>query len=227
MSYRVGFEGKALVQLNGLPPGAFDAMVERVVDLVDAPWDADLMDARGNGLPAGRFRPGPWASLVSRGPGARPPGLGRPMTGRVASDDLFHDCGLGVGIMLHVPPGPLGQVALDTQVGVTVGVVRAEPVAEEQHTVDLLRTDGEHVQVDIGVGALEPPARLEVSDLNRSPGKLGQVVMRGPTTGPDKLQRVSDEPLDLVQRLHSLLPLLIDIPPSRFVIQPIVVASPV
>lgn len=48
MSYRVGFEGKALVQLNGLPPGAFDAMVERVVDLVDAPWDADLMDARGN-----------------------------------------------------------------------------------------------------------------------------------------------------------------------------------
>lgn len=48
MSYRVGFEGKALVQLNGLPPEAFDTMVERVVDLVDAPWDADLMDARGS-----------------------------------------------------------------------------------------------------------------------------------------------------------------------------------
>jgi hypothetical protein len=48
MSYRVGFEGKALVQLNGLPPEAFDAMVERVVDLVDAPWDADLLDARGS-----------------------------------------------------------------------------------------------------------------------------------------------------------------------------------
>lgn len=48
MSYHVGFEGKALIQLNGLPPEAFDAMVERVVDLVDAPWDADLMDARGS-----------------------------------------------------------------------------------------------------------------------------------------------------------------------------------
>lgn len=45
MSYSVGFEGKALVQLNGLPPDAFDALVERVVDLVDAPWDADLMYA--------------------------------------------------------------------------------------------------------------------------------------------------------------------------------------
>lgn len=45
MSCRVGFEGKALVQFNGLPPGAFDAMAGRVVDLVDAPWDADLMDA--------------------------------------------------------------------------------------------------------------------------------------------------------------------------------------
>ena len=48
MSYSVGFEAKALVQLNGLPSGAFEALVERVVDLVDAPWDADLMDARGN-----------------------------------------------------------------------------------------------------------------------------------------------------------------------------------
>jgi hypothetical protein len=48
MSYRVGFEGNALVQLIGLPPEAFDAMIERVVDLVDAPWDADLMDARGS-----------------------------------------------------------------------------------------------------------------------------------------------------------------------------------
>jgi len=38
VSYRVRFEGAALVQLNGLPAAAFDAMVERVVDLVDEPW---------------------------------------------------------------------------------------------------------------------------------------------------------------------------------------------
>lgn len=48
MSYSVGFEGKALIQLSGMPPDAFDAMVERVVDLVDAPWDADMMDPRGD-----------------------------------------------------------------------------------------------------------------------------------------------------------------------------------
>jgi hypothetical protein len=48
VSYRVAFEGKALVQLNGLPLDAFDALVERVVDLVDSPWDADLMSAGGD-----------------------------------------------------------------------------------------------------------------------------------------------------------------------------------
>jgi len=40
--------GTGLVQLSGMPPDAFDAMVERVVGLVDAPWDADLLDARGD-----------------------------------------------------------------------------------------------------------------------------------------------------------------------------------
>src|SRR4029079_288662 len=51
---------------------------------------------------------GPWAH--GQLAGARP----RPVPGR-ASDDLFHDRGLGVGIVLHVPPGPLGQVAFDLQ----------------------------------------------------------------------------------------------------------------
>jgi hypothetical protein len=31
------------VQVNGLPSAAFDALVERVVALVQEPWDADLM----------------------------------------------------------------------------------------------------------------------------------------------------------------------------------------
>jgi hypothetical protein len=43
MTYRAEFEGAALVQLNGLPSAAFDALAERVVALVQGPWDADLM----------------------------------------------------------------------------------------------------------------------------------------------------------------------------------------
>jgi hypothetical protein len=43
MTYRVEFEGPALVQLNGLPSVAFDALVERVVALAEEPWDAELL----------------------------------------------------------------------------------------------------------------------------------------------------------------------------------------
>jgi hypothetical protein len=43
VSYSVRFEAAALIQLNGLPAEAFDALVERVVDLVDAPWDASVL----------------------------------------------------------------------------------------------------------------------------------------------------------------------------------------
>ncbi|NEA35524.1 hypothetical protein [Streptomyces sp. SID13031] len=34
------FHAAALAQLDGLPPEAFDALVDQVVKLVDAPWDA-------------------------------------------------------------------------------------------------------------------------------------------------------------------------------------------
>jgi hypothetical protein len=43
VSYQLRFEGAALVQLHGIAPQAFDALVERVRDLVDAPWDAAVM----------------------------------------------------------------------------------------------------------------------------------------------------------------------------------------
>ena len=43
MTYRVWFDGEALVQLHGLPAEAFDALFTRVVELVDAPWDARVM----------------------------------------------------------------------------------------------------------------------------------------------------------------------------------------
>ena len=42
MTYRIEFEGAALVQLNGLPSAVFDALVQRLVALVEEPWDADL-----------------------------------------------------------------------------------------------------------------------------------------------------------------------------------------
>jgi hypothetical protein len=43
VSYRVRFEGAALVQLNGLPGAAFDALLQRAVDLVEEAWDATVM----------------------------------------------------------------------------------------------------------------------------------------------------------------------------------------
>jgi hypothetical protein len=43
VTYRVRFEAYALVQLHGLPSEAFDALLDRVVELVDEPWDAVVM----------------------------------------------------------------------------------------------------------------------------------------------------------------------------------------
>ena len=48
MTYRAEFEGYALTQLKGLPQAAFDALVERVADLVREPWDADLITVGGD-----------------------------------------------------------------------------------------------------------------------------------------------------------------------------------
>jgi hypothetical protein len=48
VNYRAEFEGPALTQLIGLPQAAFDALVERVADLVRQPWDADLMTPGGD-----------------------------------------------------------------------------------------------------------------------------------------------------------------------------------
>ena len=43
MTYQVRFEAYALVQLHGLPSEAFDALLDRVVELVETPWDAVVM----------------------------------------------------------------------------------------------------------------------------------------------------------------------------------------
>jgi hypothetical protein len=46
----VEFHAAALAQLNGLPTDAFDALVARVVQLVDAPWDAAPLRHFGPGF---------------------------------------------------------------------------------------------------------------------------------------------------------------------------------
>ncbi|HEY0718715.1 MAG TPA: hypothetical protein VGD68_13945 [Streptosporangiaceae bacterium] len=43
MTHRILFERGALIQLNGFPRDAFDALVERVLELVEKPWDATVM----------------------------------------------------------------------------------------------------------------------------------------------------------------------------------------
>jgi hypothetical protein len=48
VSYRFWFEGKALIQIHRIPSVAFDAIVSRIADLIDAPWDADLVESGGD-----------------------------------------------------------------------------------------------------------------------------------------------------------------------------------
>jgi hypothetical protein len=43
VTYQARFAGPALRQLDGLPKEAFDALVDRVVILLDEPWDATVM----------------------------------------------------------------------------------------------------------------------------------------------------------------------------------------
>lgn len=67
MTYRAEFEGDALVQLNGLPQAAFDALLERVVVLVREPWDAERMaPGRRPRVPPGRIRRGLRAAVIPR-----------------------------------------------------------------------------------------------------------------------------------------------------------------
>jgi hypothetical protein len=57
VTYRVRFEAYALVQLHGLPTEAFDALLNRVVELVEAPWDRLVKPSPDIGTPPGRSLP--------------------------------------------------------------------------------------------------------------------------------------------------------------------------
>lgn len=39
MTYRVELEGRALLEFHHLPAGARDALIARVAELTEAPWD--------------------------------------------------------------------------------------------------------------------------------------------------------------------------------------------
>src|SRR6266511_3144748 len=97
--------------------------------------------------------------------------------------DLLHHRALGVGVVLHVPPGAPGQLPLGPLVPVPVGVAAAKPVAEQQHPVHLGAAVAENVQVHVGVRTLEnavlEPVRLP--DPQHVAGRLqrGQVRRLG------------------------------------------------
>src|SRR5437879_2458143 len=70
-------------------------------------------------------------------------------------DNCFDYFGFGVGVVLHILPVATGEVAFGDLVEQAVGIVGAQPVAEEQHTLDFRAVRGEDMQVDVGVWSLE------------------------------------------------------------------------
>ena len=77
-------------------------------------------------------------------------------------------------VVLHVPPLARCEFALGVQVQVAVVVVCAQPVAEGEHSPDLLAALGEGVDVHVRVGAFEEPVLVPVglSDSQRVAGAL-------------------------------------------------------
>src|SRR4051794_1344711 len=67
------------------------------------------------------------------------------------SQDLVDLAGLGIGVVLHVPPGPLGEFLFSALIAVPRRLVVTQPIPKAQHPVDLGRAGAEHVQVDVGV----------------------------------------------------------------------------
>src|SRR5262245_61064286 len=91
-----------------------------------------------------------------------------------AREDLQHDLGLRVGVLLHVLPVPGRQLPLRSHVEVEIGRVLPQPVAKARHLVRLGAARREDVEVDVRVGALEQavlePVRL--ADREHIPGGL-------------------------------------------------------
>jgi len=73
---------------------------------------------------------------------------------------------LRVGVLLHVLPLAAGQLALLLGVELAVGGVLAQPIAEEEHPVDLLTPGSEDVDVDLRVGSLEEAMLVPVGLAN-------------------------------------------------------------
>src|SRR5947209_5309844 len=64
-----------------------------------------------------------------------------------SAQDLLHNGGLRVGVVLDVLPLLRGELALGARVELAVGLVRTQVVAKAQHARQLVAVRREHVQV--------------------------------------------------------------------------------
>src|ERR1700730_13642727 len=79
-------------------------------------------------------------------------------------ENFLDHLGFGIGVVLRVLPFPAGKLALGALVELAVRSVAAQPVAEEQHTVNLRAAGRENMQVDVRIWSIEQamlvPVRL-------------------------------------------------------------------
>ncbi len=77
-------------------------------------------------------------------------------------ENLLHDRRLRVRVVLDVLPLLRGELALRALVQLTVGVIRSQPIAEDEHALDLLAARGEHVQVHGRILSSQQPVLVPV-----------------------------------------------------------------
>ena len=96
--------------------------------------------------------------------------------------DLRDDRRLRVRVLLHVLPVAGRQLPLRGRVALSVGVVPAQPVAEQQHPVGLLTAGREDVEIDVRVRPLEQPVLepLRLADVKHVAGRLEVGHVRRP-----------------------------------------------
>jgi hypothetical protein len=118
--------------------------------------------------------------------------------------DVGDNRGLGVGVLLNVPPAPGGEFPLGPGVEIPVGGVGTQSVAEQQHPVGLGAPGGERVQVDVDVRSFEETVLepLGFPDAQFAPGGHHVRQVRRFVRGIRHLQHDVDDPQALVVCRH-------------------------
>src|SRR5437588_2944879 len=70
-------------------------------------------------------------------------------------ENLLDHCRLCISIVLRVLPVLTSKLPLGALIQLTIGCVAAQPVAEEQHAIDLRAARREDMEIDVGVWPLE------------------------------------------------------------------------